>query len=132
MVDFANAKFETKPKPLTITIAPTVKGSNVIQMQLQPLPQFSITYTPDGSGWQKFNASTLKHVTTTIIDVITPFISSTLQDKAQKVLNDKAQVTIPPIPVSVDGIDLTITPTSLNISSPDTDHVLVTAVPNIS
>lgn len=131
-MDFAKADFGTKPTPLTITVAPVVSGSNTVQLQLQPLPSFSITYTPDGSGWQKFNAKLLDHVASTVIDAVTPFITSTIHDKAQQLLNEKASFTVPSIPISFDGIDLKLTPSSLSISTADADHVLVTATVNIA
>ncbi len=131
MVDFAKADFATNPSPLTVTVAPAVSGSNTITMQLQPLPSFSITYTPDGSGWQKFNADTLKNAATTIIGVMTPAISAILQTEAQTYLKGLA-VPVPPIPITFDGISLTLTPSQLNIATGDSEHVLVTATVNIA
>ncbi|CAO3452588.1 hypothetical protein [Azospirillum sp.] len=132
MVDFAQATFSTTPTPLTITVAPTVSGSNTVQLQLQPLPSFQINYAPSGSGWQKFNASVLENAATTIIAVLNPFISSAVQTAAQKQLNENASFTVPTIPISFDGINLQLAPSSLNISTADADHVLVTATVNIS
>ncbi|GKT25360.1 hypothetical protein [Acidovorax sp. SUPP3334] len=132
MVDFAKADFATSPTPLTFTVAPVVSGSNTVQLQLQPLPSFTITYTADGSGWEKFNAGLLQHVATTIIGVATPFIRSTLQTKAQAYLTDKASFTVPPIPIAFDGISLSLTASNLSISTADADHVLVTATVNVS
>jgi hypothetical protein len=127
MSDFAKASFATKPTPLTLTVAPAVSGSATIQLQLQPLPTFTIDYSPDGNGWQKFNAGLLEHVANIIIGAATPFIENTIQDEAQKQLNENASFTVPTIPISIDGIDLTLTPANLNISTSDADHLLVTA-----
>ncbi|MGW8393831.1 hypothetical protein [Pseudoduganella sp. HUAS MS19] len=131
MVDFAKADFGTNPSPLTITVAPAVVGSNQVKLQLQPLPSFTISYTPDGSGWEKFNADTLRNAATTIIGVITPFITATLQSTAQSYLDGMA-VTVPAIPIEFDGIKLTLTPDKLNISTADSEHVLVTASVSIA
>ena len=131
MVDFAKAAFTTDPTPLTLTVTPAVVG-NKIQLQLQPLPTFTIKYSADGSGWEKFNADTLKNAATTIIGVMTPFIANTLQTQAQSMLNDKASFTVPAIPISFDGISLTITPSNLAIASADSEHVLVTATVQIA
>ena len=116
MVDFAKAKFATNPTPLTVTVAPVVQGSNQIKLQLQPLPSFSITYTADGSGWEKFNADTLKNAAKTIISAMTPMITGIFQTQAQSAL-DKTIVTVPAIPIQFDGISLTLTPSNLNIST---------------
>ena len=131
MVDFAKADFTTDPTPLTVTVTPTVSGSDSIKLQLQPLPKFSINYKPDGSGWEKFNADTGKHVATTLIAEITPFVTATLQTKGQGYLDGQA-VTVPPIPLTYQGISLTLTPSNLNISTSDSDHVLVSATVKIA
>lgn len=132
MVDFAKADFGTDPTPLTVTVKPVVSGANTLQLQLQPLPSFTITYTKDGSGWEQFNAGVLEHVATTIIGVATPFINSIIQSKAQTCLNENASFTVPPIPIKFDGISLELTPSSLNISNADPDHVLVTGTVTVS
>lgn len=131
MVDFAKADFTTDPTPLTVTVAPTVSGSDSIKLQLQPLPKFSINYKPDGSGWEKFNADTLKHVATTLIAQITPFVTATLQTKGQDYL-DGLTMKVPPIPLDYKGVSLTLTPSNLNISANDSDHVLVSATVKIT
>ncbi|CAM3415606.1 hypothetical protein [Paracidovorax anthurii] len=127
MVDFAKATFSTKPSPVTVTVAPVVSGSKTVQLQLQPLPAFTITYAADGSGWEKFNAGLLEHVANIIIGVATPFITSAAQSAAQKALNENASFSVPDIPLQLDGISLKLTPSNLNISTADADHVLVTA-----
>ncbi|TDR81927.1 hypothetical protein [Paludibacterium purpuratum] len=127
MTDFAKATFTTAPTPLTLTVAPVIVGSNTVQLQLQPLPTFTIHYAPDGSGWQQFNAGLLEHVANIVIGAVTPFITNTIQTKAQDELNANASFTVPPIPVSFEGISLTLTPTNLNLSTSDADHVLITA-----
>lgn len=132
MVDFAKAQFGTDPAQLTISVAPVVSGSTTIELELNPLPDFSITYQAVGSGWEKFNANVLKHAATTIIGALTPFIKSTIKDKAQTALNENASFTVPTVPISVDGIELSITPSDLNISTSGSDYILVTATANIS
>ncbi|GEM_PF-4925841 len=132
MVDFAKASFGTQPTPLTVTVKPVVSGSSTVQLQLQPLPDFSITYAKAGSGWEQFNASLLQHVATTIIGVATPFIQSAIQSAAQKYLNENASFPVPAIPITFEGISLKLTPSNLNISNADADHVLVTATVNVS
>ena len=130
MVAFAKADFTTNPSPLTVTVAPAVSGSNTITLKLQALPSFTVTYKPDGSGWEQFNAKTLANVAGIIIGKITPFVTGTLQSAAQSEL-DTLAVTVPAIPITFEGISLTLTPSQLNISASDSEHVLVTATVNI-
>jgi hypothetical protein len=132
MVDFAQADFSTTPSPLTITVAPTVSGSNTIQIQLQPIPSFTINYSPSGSGWQKFNADVLKNAATTIITAITPFVADVAQTQAQKYLNNNATFTVPSIPLSYSNVSITLTPSNLGISTTDQGHVLITATVTIT
>ncbi len=132
MVDFAKADFGTDPTPLTVTVKPVVSGSKQIQLQLQPLPAFKITYAPNGSGWEKFNASVLQHVATSVIGIVTPFLQSTIQSAAQKELNENASFTVPDIPLQLEGVQIKLVPSGLNISTADADHVLVTASVDIA
>jgi hypothetical protein len=126
MVDFAKADLCTKPSPVKVSIEPTVVGSTHIQMQLGTIPDLTLSYKANGSGWEKFNADVLKHAATTAGDALLSFGKSTIQSKAQDFLNDKASFDVPPIPISVDGVSVTVMPSDIKISTND-DHIMITA-----
>ena len=125
MVDFIKTTLSTDPTPVTLTVVPTVVGSTQIQLHLNPIPSYKITDTPEGSGWEKFNAEMIGHMITTVGDALITAVKPLIQDAAQNYLNEHAAFDVPSIPLTVDEVSITLTPSDLDISTYD-DHVMVT------
>jgi hypothetical protein len=131
MVDFAKADLGTTPSPIKVTIKPKVVGSTSIHMTLGTLPDLTLAYTATGSGWEKFNAGLIKHAATTAGDALLKGAKSIIQNEAQAFLDSQASFDVPTIPISVDGISVTLTPSDLAIST-NGSHLMITASVNIT
>ena len=127
MADFIKTKLGTKPTPIKLTVSPTVVGSTQIQLKLGELPSMTITSTPEGSGWEKFNANVSEHMIKVVGDALLGFARPVLQSEAQQYLNEHAAFDVPTIPINVEGIEATLTPADLKISTNGNDYVMVTA-----
>lgn len=125
MVDLIKTKLSTNPTPVTLTVVPKVVGSTKVQLQLNPIPSYTITSTPEGSGWEKFNAEVSQHMITTVGNALITAVTPLIQTAAQNYLNEHVAFNVPSIPVTVHDVSITLTPSDLNISTHD-DHVMIT------
>lgn len=127
MADFIKTKLSTNPTPINVSVTPTVVGSTQIQLQLGAIPSMSITSTPEGSGWEKFNADVSKNMIKVVGDALLGFARPLLQSEAQQYLNENAAFDVPAVPVTVEGVSTTLTPSNVKITTNGDDYVMVTA-----
>lgn len=130
-MEFITVKLDTDPSPIRLTITPIVTGSTQIQLQLDPLPFIRITATKDENLWQFLGGVAEIIIEQVSNDFLARNISS-IEEKAQEYLNENAAFDVPPIPVSVEGVDITLTPSDLEISAYDNDYVMVSGSVTIS
>lgn len=126
MSEFIQAALTTDPAATTIKVTPKISGTKV-SLTLDPLPELTIKDSPSGSGWQKFNEKVSHHIIEIISAKLVSQYKSTLQTAAQNYLNDHASFTVPNIPVSVDGMTITLTPSNLAspVATADGEHIMI-------
>lgn len=127
MAEFLKVKLGTTPSSLLLTVHPKIVNSTQVQFQVESLPEIEITHEAVGDGWQQFNANVSSNLIDIVTDLLRSHINTTLKNAATTALNKNASFNVPPIPLKVGNISITLKPSDMKMSTFDGDYLMITS-----
>ncbi|WP_338849088.1 hypothetical protein V8J88_09045 [Massilia sp. W12] len=135
MVNMIDADIYVSPEPTTVQLKPVATNNGAqVKMMLQPLPSMTIDYKKAGGDWSGFNDSVCGHFIDTVGSALLSFATPYLADKGQELLDQKTTFSLPAIPLQLDGVTITLTPSvsSIDVNPNNKDDVMISASVSVS